>query len=164
MLQRVTYGALAATLWFGVACGDDDDDITPPVVENNFTANLTGAAELPNPVTTTASGVADIVIDESAGTITFTITVTNLTDAIDAHIHVGAVTVVGPAVVDLLPEAQVAGTVSGQLSTGVITAAQITGAETFATLVAKIRTGDAYVNVHTLANPDGEIRGQLVPD
>ena len=30
------------------------------------------------------------------------------------------------------------------------------------TLAAKIRSGTAYINVHTLANPGGEIRGQLV--
>jgi hypothetical protein len=38
----------------------------------------------------------------------------------------------------------------------------VVGGETFATLVAKIRSGNAYINVHTPANPGGEIRGQLV--
>jgi len=46
--------------------------------------------------------------------------------------------------------------VGGSLGSAVV------GGETFATLAAKIRAGNAYINVHTPANPGGEIRGQLV--
>jgi hypothetical protein len=35
------------------------------------------------------------------------------------------------------------------------------GVANFDELIAKIRSGEAYVNVHTLANPGGEIRGQI---
>jgi len=30
-------------------------------------------------------------------------------------------------------------------------------------LAVLLRNGNAYVNVHTAANPNGEIRGQIVP-
>ena len=35
------------------------------------------------------------------------------------------------------------------------------GIETFADAVAAIREGRTYVNVHTVANPGGEIRGAI---
>ena len=38
-----------------------------------------------------------------------------------------------------------------------------TPAITFDSLVSAIRAGNAYVNVHTTANPGGEIRGQITP-
>lgn len=57
-------------------------------------------------------------------------------------------------------------------STGLITAASIVGpggaqqlgAGEFAELVAALRAGVAYVNVHTNLSPGGEIRGQLDND
>ncbi|HEX9754606.1 MAG TPA: CHRD domain-containing protein, partial [Gemmatimonadales bacterium] len=81
-----------------------------------------------------------------------------------AHIHIGAVGVAGPPVTVNLIATPPAGTFTGVLASGTITAAMVTGGETFATLVAKIRSGEAYINVHTTANPGGEIRGQLVED
>ena len=48
--------------------------------------------------------------------------------------------------------------VSGTLSAG----ANIGGSMTFDQLLEKMRAGTVYVNVHTTANPGGEIRGQIV--
>jgi CHRD domain len=45
------------------------------------------------------------------------------------------------------------GTLSGILDISALSADQVTA----------IKTGNAYVNIHTAAHPDGEIRGQLVP-
>ena len=46
------------------------------------------------------------------------------------------------------------------LAEGTFTAANVTGIS-FADLLAAIRAGNTYVNVHTTAFPGGEIRGQL---
>jgi hypothetical protein len=60
---------------------------------------------------------------------------------------------------------------NGVLAEGTITAANVIprpdspacpgGVANFDDLIAKMRSGDAYVNVHTVAFPAGEIRGQL---
>jgi hypothetical protein len=56
-------------------------------------------------------------------------------------------------------------TVSSQATTGVVVAGSFTttGHATInmAQLLALMDTGDTYINVHTAANPDGEIRGQI---
>ena len=151
----------AALVLAGAAC---NDDTTAPALATQFTANLTGANEKPTAVTTTATGTATFTIDETAGTITYTVNVTNITNVIASHIHVGRSDAAGPVVVNLLATTPPAGTINGQLTAGTINAASIgTGVPiTFASLVALMRSGDIYTNVHTQANPGGEIRGQLV--
>ena len=56
------------------------------------------------------------------------------------------------------------GKFSGTLSEGTITEKDLAGdlqGKTMNDLVQMIKSGDAYVNVHTDAHPDGKIRGQL---
>lgn len=157
MVQQLLTGALAAVMVLGgSAVSDRPVGLNP----NDFTAELTGAAERPNPVTTTASGTAMVTINEADSTLSYSVTVSNLTGVTGAHIHVGKADSTGPVAANLL-DAAPADTVNGSLCSGTIKSADIKG-ETFESLVAKIRSGDAYVNVHTKANPDGEIRGQLV--
>ncbi|HVS13692.1 MAG TPA: CHRD domain-containing protein [Thermoanaerobaculia bacterium] len=71
----------------------------------------------------------------------------NLVDAIAAHIHLGAPGVAGPVI---LPLGDGASPIQAQL--------ELTPEE-----VADYLIGSYYVNVHTGANPEGEIRGQVVP-
>ena len=55
-----------------------------------FFANLQGAQEVP-PVSTNATGYARVVLNESAGTISFTVVFNNLTSTqIASHIHAPA--------------------------------------------------------------------------
>jgi hypothetical protein len=56
------------------------------------------------------------------------------------------------------------GTTNGILATGTITSASLVGAlkgKTLNDLIVKMNEGNAYVNVHTMMNPGGEIRGQI---
>jgi hypothetical protein len=153
MVRQLFFGALAATALLGAACDEDEG----PAPSTQFSATLTGAAERPTAVTTTATGTATVSIDEANSTLTFNITVANLVDATVAHIHTGGVDEAGPPVVVLLATA-ITGTTNGTLASGTIQASAIIGGETFASLVQKIRAGNAYVNVHTITNPGGEIR------
>ena len=163
MIRRLWTGALASAFLVAgaVACSDDE---TEPDLETEFEASLTGAAERPTPVTTTATGTATVDIDDDNSTMTFNVTVTGLVSPTMAHIHTGTTSEAGPIVVNLLPTAPAAGTFTGTLASGTIQASAILNGETFATLAAKIRSGNAYVNVHTVANPNGELRGQLMED
>ena len=162
MPRFVVHRAFAVALALGgLACNNDN---TSPAAATQFSASMTSANERPTPNASTATGSATFTIDETAGTITYNVTVANITNVTASHIHVGRADAAGPIVVNLLAATPPAGTINGQLTTGTITAASIgTGVPvSFATLVALIRSGDTYINVHTQANPGGEIRGQLV--
>lgn len=154
-------GAIMLVVALGVGCNDDTNG---PDLETDFEATLTGAAIRPTPVTTTtATGTASVTIDDDAQTISFTVNVTGLVDGQGAHIHVADVSTAGPVALTLTTTPK-PGACTCLFASGTAQASEVTGGETFATLVAKIRAGNAYVQIHTLANPGGEIRGQLVPE
>lgn len=71
---------LSSLLALSAACNEDEG----PDAEQ-FQATLTGAAERPNPVSTTATGTATFTVREAS--VDFEIRGSNLTDAILAHIH-----------------------------------------------------------------------------
>ena len=77
-----------------------------------------------------------------------------------AHIHNGAPGIAGPIVVTLYNQAA-SGTINGVFATGSLTAANLPANVTLASLKTLLLSGNAYVNVHTTANPSGEIRGQV---
>jgi CHRD domain len=56
------------------------------------------------------------------------------------------------------------GAIKGQLKTGTITSSNLTGTlagQQISALLDMIRSGGAYVNVHTIQNQSGEVRGQI---
>ncbi|MGH9858326.1 MAG: CHRD domain-containing protein, partial [Acidobacteriota bacterium] len=131
-------------------CDDDND--------TNFAASLSGASEVP-PVTTSATGTATFTFDEEDEVLQFTLNVSNISNVAMAHIHNGPVGVNGDIVVFLFNGPQT-GTVNGLLSSGTIRSQDVQGIS-FDQLIANMRSGQAYVNVHTTQNPAGEIRGQV---
>ena len=81
-----------------------------------------------------------------------------------AHIHAGKKGVEGPPVVPIFGGTKKEGMFSGVLAKGTITDKNLVGplaGKTLKDLVKMIEEGDAYVNVHTVAHPAGEIRGQI---
>jgi CHRD domain len=158
------FGNLTVTslaLAIGVlACGDDD----PANPATSFTADLSGTNEVP-PVTTAATGSATFTINE--GQIEYTVEVTGVEDALQAHIHTGRVGQNGPVRLNLCgtgaPQPPcVSG--SGVLATGTNGTTFGDPPITFDELVEAMRSDSAYANVHTLENQGGEIRGQIVPE
>jgi hypothetical protein len=157
---RILKIAVAALLPIVPACGDDE----PAGPATSFTATLSGANEVPA-VTTTATGNATLSV--SGAEITYTVNVTNLSNAVVAHIHVAPAGQNGPVRLNLCgtgdPQpACTSGT--AVLATGTNGTTVGTPAITFDSLLSAMRTGGAYVNVHTSANPGGEIRGQVAAD
>ena len=158
--------ALGAAL-FVTACGEDDP--APPALEK-FTATLLAANEVPPVNLPGATGTATFTLNAAGDQLTYTMSASGLTGAAtNAHIHLGAagVAVSGNVIV---PLAFNAGATAGTVSVTApppITATSVTGttggvANTFASLLAAMRNGTAYVNIHTAANGGGEIRGQLI--
>jgi hypothetical protein len=142
----------------------------PAPVTQVFSTQMSGGEEVPA-VTTTATGSASFTVSEDGSSISFEVSVNDLYDVSMAHIHLGAAGENGPVVVWLYPDAPPAvpipGSTTGVLSSGTITAANLVGSladEELSVLIAAMVAGDTYVNVHTEANPAGEIRGQIALD
>jgi len=105
---------------------------------------LSGANEVP-PVKTSASGDGAISIADD-GTVSGSVT-TKGVQGTAAHIHMGAAGNNGPVIVPFTKEGD--------------TYKAPAGAKLNADQLKAFKSGDLYVNVHSAANPNGEIRGQL---
>jgi len=143
---------LALALILGLAaCGGGAAD----EIRNEISAKLaaktfmTGEQENP-PVVTGAIGSGDFEMDTSTRVVTGSLKVDGIT-ATAAHIHTGAVGVNGPIIV---PLAQTAPDTWSVPPGTTLTEAQ----------AAQFAAGELYFNAHTVANPNGEIRGQIGRD
>jgi CHRD domain len=147
---------------------------SPVVAGDNFVATLSGGQEVPAR-DTQAVGVATFKLREDGTALEFKLNVANLDNAVAAHIHCGAVGVNGPVGVTLFMGAPAGGVVNGTLAEGTITAPDLGNAcgwADLAAVLAALRSGATYVNVHTNDGvappntgpgdfPGGEIRGQV---
>jgi len=162
---------------FGLAVAAAEDD------GNTFSARLRGLNEVP-PVATEASGTFSATLSSDGSTLSYTVTYKNLSAPIlFSHIHFGfpkeatgiMVFLCGPATgqpggppAGTLNPPPCQGTTSGTV-TGSLTAANVIGPNAqgitpgadFAKVVEALRQGAAYVNVHSMRSPAGEIRGQV---
>ena len=136
--------------------------------DRHFKARLSGDEEVPA-VDTDARGGVKFKLSRDEDELEFRLRASKIEDVTAAHIHCGPEGVNGPVAVFLYSGPVV--TPHGVLSEGTLTAANLIalpdspacpgGIATFDELVAKMRSGGAYVNVHTVTNPGGEIRGQV---
>ena len=127
-----------------------------------FDAKLTSKDEVP-PKDTKATGTAEFTVN-GADSMSYKVSVTDMQKVTAAHIHKGKVGENGPVAVTLFKTDSPSATTNGILSQGTITSAKFEGplaGKHLSDLISMINDGDAYVNVHTQANPKGEIRGQL---
>jgi hypothetical protein len=123
---------------------------------NAYFADLNGHQENPD-VATAATGTGIAVISADASTVTYLVTYSGLSGTLNAsHIHTGAVGSNGGVI---LPITAGPSPMSGTLTSAVFTASG--AVTTFAQAVAAIQAGTTYFNLHTSANPGGEIRGQI---
>jgi len=118
-----------------------------PASAEKFKATLSGKSEVP-PNASTATGTADIDYDPSTKKISWKLTYSGLSGpATAAHFHGPAETGKNAGVAVAIPNAGS----SPAEGSATLTAAQ----------AADLEAGKYYVNVHTAANPGGEIRGQV---
>ena len=136
------FALLTACGWTRVSCAD-------PV---SFSVALSGAEEIP-PVQTAGSGVADLTYDPATRTVTWAVTCSGLSGtATMVHFH-------GPA-----SRGEKGGVQLWLSKQGSVVEGRVAGQATLTPEQAdQFTAGRWYVNVHTQANPGGEIRGQVVP-
>jgi Cu/Zn superoxide dismutase len=131
-------------------------------MEKDFKAKLTPKEEVVSNQSK-ASGKAEFKLSKDSKTLSYKLHVKNIKDASAAHIHKGKKGENGPPVVGLF-SGERKGKFNGTLSEGTITDKDLLGdlqGKPLEDLLNLIKAGDAYVNVHTDGNPDGEIRGQI---
>jgi hypothetical protein len=146
--------------------------------KNNFRINLMSYQEVPA-VSSVATGSFKAEISRDDTVIDYELSYEGLEGPVTrAHIHFGQRSVNGgislwlcqtpgtpapAAVAGTTPSCPTSGTVSGTLTAANVIgpAAQGIAASEFAEIVAAIRAGVAYANVHSGKFPGGEIRGQL---
>jgi hypothetical protein len=187
MSPRTTAGALALLL---AACAESADPptasefrldvvVTPeagtPDNALNFVAHTVGEEEVP-PRDTKAQGQAVFHLSADGTTMYYRLTVANINNVVQAHIHLAPRGTNGNIVVflyGLVPSG--GGRVNGVLAEGSFTAADFINdllGDPMSDLIAAIQSGGAYVNVHTNDGvapintgpgdfPGGEIRGQV---
>ncbi|MEO5986277.1 MAG: CHRD domain-containing protein [Candidatus Limnocylindria bacterium] len=140
-LASMALGLIAALAFAGVTLA----------AESTVTATLAPVAEGENPGNPDGSGSASIVVDPTAGTLCWELTVDGIGPVLQSHIHVGAEGASGDVVVPL--------DVDGfdGTSEGCIEPMED------AAVLQEIIDDPAgyYVNVHTEDFPAGAIRGQL---
>ena len=142
-----------------------------------FVGNLTGGSEVP-PVPSPGTGFAAVVLDQTAQTLRVNATFSGLTSNTNAaHIHCCAPLGTNAGVATTVPAFPgfPLGVTSGSFSSVVFDLTQPTiynpafvtlqGGliQAEAALIAGIQNEMTYLNIHTVNNPGGEIRGQLEP-
>ena len=148
--MKLRYG-LIVLVWLVIAA---------PAWSGNFVAHLDQKETVPTAaVATNATGQA--IIKERAGELSFKILVAGLQNVVAAHIHCGPAGTAGPVGVTLFSSFPI--DVNGILAQGEVepNVGNACGWLDDADVIDAIDAGDAYVNVHTVQNLAGEIRGQL---
>ena len=144
------------------ACSPEESETPPPAepetaatpepepaapVEMAEATDFTASLAAPEGVDSSGTGSATLTLDPEAKTLTYSITYEGLTgDAVAAHIH-------GPAAEGENAGVQVPFDNPASPITGT---AELTDEQ-----IADLEAGKYYVNIHTQANPGGEIRGQI---
>jgi hypothetical protein len=146
---------------------------------HKVSTHLIGYQETPLTINSTGSGDFEATISKDGTTITYTETYQGLSSAVtQSHIHFGRPAISGRIVLFLctnltppmgVPTPQACPAFLATI-TGTLTEADViavpgqgidSGADGFAEMIQAIKLGAAYVNVHTVNHPGGEIRGRL---
>lgn len=164
----------AAVCALALACGEPataPQAIDVPVLmdrgeSHHFVAAQSGGEEVPAN-TTKSRGHATFWLNQDGTELRYRLTVANIERVTQAHIHLAAPGVNGPIVVFLYGFNPAGITTNGILAEGTIVQANLIPRPaigfggTMAELVARMRSGGAYVNTHTIAIPGGQVRGQV---
>jgi hypothetical protein len=132
-------------------------------------ATLSGGEETPAVVLTGAVGTVVASIDPTNREVAVTLRVFNIPGTAPTtagHFHVGPKGIGGPVVLNF--PSSIVGltgdfTLTFRLNEASFVPRPAQGINTIDDMLQAMAAGNAYANVHTSANPGGEIRGQLKP-
>ena len=135
--------------------------------EEGFISILSGDSVAPEPIDSPGSGFATFHIPADHTQLAFTLNVEGLEGVTMAHIHLkdgGSET--GPPVLWLFQaeDMDTGITADGVIASAIVGDLDLVGpleGEPMEALIEAILAGDTYVNVHTVANPPGEISGDM---
>jgi hypothetical protein len=136
------------------------------MASSNFGTGMSGAEEVPAKINDEV-GEAIFKLSADGSTMHYKVITSPMTGVTQSHIHIGAAGTNGPIVVFLFGFVTGGVTTNGILAEGDFTQSNliprpaINFGGTMAELLGSLRSGGAYVNVHTVVNPGGEIRGQI---
>jgi hypothetical protein len=152
VLSSVACLALALV---AVGCSDNNNDDA-----RVFAATpLTGANTVP-PSGSGATGSASLELTGSS--MQFSIQLSAIEGVTGAHLHSGGSTGSGPVRVTLFSDSGT-GPINGILISDSFAAGDVVGGMSFDDLVDQMRSGQIYLDVHTLQNPGGSVRAQVQP-
>lgn len=178
---RIAVAAFLAVSVSMIALAASDEGKEERDRGNRLSATLIGYREVPS-VNTPAHGRFRARISDDGQSIDYTLTFTGIATTVQqSHIHFAQKSVNGSivvwlcqgalrapaAVAALTPECPQEGTVSGTITSANVlasAAAQQLGVNRLDEVIAAIRAGVAYANVHSAVSPGGEIRGQIKVD
>lgn len=166
-MKKALLAAVTALAFTPCAFADRDND-------NKFRLKLTGFQETPLTLSSPASGEFEARIVDNDTQIDWELSYRGIpTNVLQAHIHFGARAITGgisiflctnlgngPAGTQPCPQM---GTISGHIRAADVIGPAGQGIATgeLAEIIAAIRAGVAYVNVHSTQFPGGEIRAQF---
>lgn len=135
---------------------------TPQLTDRSFSASMSGEE---GGIVTSATGDAIFTVSSDGTTINYRITVSDISNVTQAHIHLFPQ---GEILVWLYPDSPppilIEGKFDGILAEGIITTEDLMGplaGGNITNLVTLLEQGKTYVNVHTTQYPMGEIRGTI---
>jgi hypothetical protein len=173
--SRQVAAFFVAIVPLALGCEHVEGDITAVVpADESFSATLSGADAVPAVTTTLTGSALFAVVSDSffMWRVNIQYPDTAGLGVNIAHVHSGAPGVNGGIVITLLNLAtpRTVRSFTGQLVAGQFKASVLdtlnrsptdTAAVGYNVLLTLLRTGNAYIDVHTTRNPNGEIRGQV---
>ena len=151
-LPKLTAFLLSLSIFIIFSCGKSTEETEKENIYYGRALPMTGAQETP-PVTTSATGSIDANYNRLTKTLSYTVTFSGLSgNATAAHIHgLGEVGVKADPIQTFTFPAKTSGTYSGSLLVDGVKIVE-----------EYLLAGRYYINIHTAANTQGEIRGQLI--
>lgn len=131
-------------------------------IQPTFVAGLTGNQEVPV-VHTNATGTASFSATSNSTT-GYVLNVTGISNVTQADVNVAEQGKNGPIILTLFTSKAPVRNITGVLSQGNITSSDLQGpmkGKLLSSLTELMQNGGAYVNIRTIQNPNGEIRGQI---